>query len=207
MNLQQDSNIKLSENIIIADADYIDHVTFELSVQFERMLDRPIPKADLSQWTVDVALDGGLRPDDKEHITQLVLVHSKDSNHLENFSPSKYSSELSGQAFKDDKLGEFLVDSYPVEDVTGKDGYILDIIRTVMEHKEVERVMIIPDSEQGELYDRIRMLLDRIDDNSKRITLFAMQPLQGGNFRQEMLGYSIMNALGIKAAELEITKG
>jgi hypothetical protein len=34
------------------------------------------------------------------------------------------------------------------------------------------------------------------------VTLFAMQPLEGGNFKQEILGYSLMNALGIKGNEL-----
>ena len=29
-----------------------------------------------------------------------------------------------------------------------------------------------------------------------------MQPLEGGNFKQEILGYSLMNALGIKGDEL-----
>ena len=29
-----------------------------------------------------------------------------------------------------------------------------------------------------------------------------MQPLEGGNFKQEILGYSLMNALGIKGSEL-----
>jgi hypothetical protein len=42
-----------------------------------------------------------------------------------------------------------------------------------------------------------------VDDDAKRITVFAMQPLQGGNFRQEILGYSLMNALGIKADEIK----
>ena len=29
-----------------------------------------------------------------------------------------------------------------------------------------------------------------------------MQPLEGGNFKQEILGYSLMNSLGIKGNEL-----
>jgi len=29
-----------------------------------------------------------------------------------------------------------------------------------------------------------------------------MQPMPGGNFRQEILGYSLMNALGIHADDL-----
>lgn len=49
----------------------------------------------------------------------------------------------------------------------------------------------------------IRKALSRIDDEGKRITLLAMQPLTGGNFRQEILGYSLMTALGIKADEIK----
>jgi len=29
-----------------------------------------------------------------------------------------------------------------------------------------------------------------------------MQPMEGGNFRQEILGYSLMQALGIRAEEI-----
>ena len=36
----------------------------------------------------------------------------------------------------------------------------------------------------------------------RAVTLFAMQPMPGGNFRQEILGYSLMSALGIKSEEL-----
>ena len=79
---QDASSIKLSENIIIADADYIDYVAFQLSVQFERMLGRRVPRADLSRWVMNVALDGGLRADGKAHETQVVLVHDKDSRKL-----------------------------------------------------------------------------------------------------------------------------
>lgn len=63
--------------------------------------------------------------------------------------------------------------------------------------------MIIPNAEQGNQYELIRKALSRIDDEDKRITLLAMQPLTGGNFRQEILGYSLMTALGIKADEIK----
>ena len=41
------------------------------------------------------------------------------------------------------------------------------------------------------------------DDADKRITVFSMQPQAGGNYRQEILGYSLMAALGIKADEIK----
>ena len=71
-----------------------------------------------------------------------------------------------------------------------------------MQHDEVKRVMIVPDSEKSDAYSQIRSLLRNTDDDNKRITMFAMQPLEGGNFRQEILGYSLMNALGIRSDEI-----
>lgn len=201
MNLKEANNIKLSENIILADADYLDYVAFQLSVQFERMIGRRIPKADLSQWAVDVALDGGLRADGKAHETQLILVHEKQNPKMDNFTPSIYDTELNGQAFNDDKLGEFLVNAYPVGDVVSKDDYILDTVNMILGHEEVKRLMIIPNGEQGSIYEEVAGAL-RDAPEDKHITLFAMQPMPGGNFRQEILGYSLMNALGIKSDEI-----
>lgn len=61
MNSQPENSIRMSENIVVADADYLDSVVFDLIVNFERMIGRPLPKADLSQWAVCMALDGGVR--------------------------------------------------------------------------------------------------------------------------------------------------
>ncbi|HCC87368.1 MAG TPA: hypothetical protein DEQ17_03830 [Prevotella sp.] len=201
MNPQEASNVKLSENIILADADYIDYVAFQLSVQFERMIGRRIGKADLSQWAVDIALDGGLREDGKPHETQLVLVHEKHTARLENFNPSAFETELNGQAFNDKNLGEFLVNSYAASDKFSKDDYILDTISMILGHDEVKRLMVVPNGEEGPIYEEIANSLRNAPED-KHITLFAMQPMPGGNFRQEILGYSLMNALGIKSEEI-----
>lgn len=201
MNKPETSPIKLSENMIIADADYIDYVAFQLTVQFERMIDRRLPPVDLSQWIVDIALDGGLRQDGKQHETQVVLVHDRKKPRLENFAPADYERDINAKAFRDEQLGEFLVNAFATTDVAGKDDYILDLVREVTAHEEVRRVMVVPDGEHGDLYDQLRRELRSVD-NDQRLTLFAMQPMEGGNFRQEMLGYSLMNALGIKSSEI-----
>ena len=154
---------------------------------------------------MNIALDGGLRADGQAHETQVVLVHEKNSKKLENFCPSDFGTELSAQAFNDEGLGEFLINSYPVGDVVSKDDYMIDLINTIKEHKEVKRVMIIPNAEQGDIYDKVRHALRNIDDD-KRVTVFAMQSMQGGNFRQEILGYSMISALGIKGDELSAPK-
>ena len=187
--------------MIIADADYIDKVAFDLIVNFERMINRRIQPADMAQWAVCIALDGGLR--EGEHETQVVLIHDKQKMAMQNFRPANFEKDLNAQAFKDEKLGEFIISSYPTEEkMVGKDDFLVDVARTVCNAKEVKRVMIIPNSEVGDAYDRLRDMLRQVDDE-KRVTLFAMQPLPGGNFRQEILGYSLMNALGISADEIK----
>ena len=199
MNNNTLTKAKWSENVIIVDADYVDRVAFDLIVNFERMIGRRIHKADLAKWIDCVALDGGLR--EGEHDTQVVLIHDKKQAALDNFVPANYDDELNGKAFKD-HLGEFTVSSFPVEDITTATDFFLDTVAMVCAQKEVKRVMIIPDAENRALYADLRHTLQRVDDE-KRITVFAMQPMEGGNFRQEILGYSLMNALGIRAEELK----
>lgn len=195
----QFANYQWSENIIIADADYVDSVAFDLIVNFERMIGRRIPVADLPRWLDCVALDGGIR--EGEHQTQVVLIHRKDRKGMENFMPSDYESDLNGKAFKD-HLGEFMLSSLPIEEIVDETDFLMEIVQAACEQTNVKRVMIVLNFEKDGLYDRMRHVLQQVDDD-KRITVFAMQPLPGGNFRQEILGYSLMNALGIKSEEIK----
>lgn len=190
-------NVRWSENVIVVDADYVDSVAFNLIVNFERMIGRRIPPADMARWVECVALDGGLRQGD--HETQVVLLHDKGKRAMENFTPADYSAQLDGKAFKGN-LGEFVFGAYPVESLVSKEEFLVDVVSLVCNQKEVKRVMIVPDVDK--CYDMLRHALRHVDDD-KRVTLFAMQPLTGGNFRQEILGYSLMSALGIKADEIK----
>ena len=190
-------NVRWSENVIVVDADYVDSVAFNLIVNFERMIGRRIPPADMARWVECVALDGGLRQGD--HETQVVLLHAKGKRAMENFTPADYSTQLDGKAFKGN-LGEFVFGAYPVESLVSKEDFLVDVVSLVCNQKEVKRVMVVPDVDK--CYDMLRHALRHVDDD-KRVTLFAMQPLTGGNFRQEILGYSLMSALGIKADEIK----
>ena len=190
-------NVRWSENVIVVDADYVDSVAFNLIVNFERMIGRRIPPADMARWVECVALDGGLRQGD--HETQVVLLHAKGKRAMENFTPADYSTQLDGKAFKGN-LGEFVFGASPVESWVSQAEFLVDVVSLVCNQKEVKRVMVVPDVDK--CYDMLRHALRHVDDD-KRVTLFAMQPLTGGNFRQEILGYSLMSALGIKADEIK----
>lgn len=186
----------ISENVILIDAEYADNVAFDLSVNFERMLERRIPKADLAHWLDCIALDGGIEPGANDLL--VVFIHDKKNKSLDNFSPSNFESELNGKAFKDN-LGEFTIESYPVaEDVTNKEEFFLEALKVIADNEKVKRIMLVPDIETygSKVKDAIR------SNKDKDITLFAMEPQQGRGFNQQILGYSLMSALGIRGEEI-----
>lgn len=202
MKALQADKIKWSENIIIADGDYIDSVAFDLIVNFERMLNRKIPPADFSQWAVNVALDGKVKPSKNEIL--VILLHDKNKSILENFKPSSYEKDLNNKAFKDNRLGEFVINSISTGDENNsKEAILYDLLQTFIVHEEVKRIMIISNTEDETTYSEIKNILKKVDEDEKHITVFTMQPIIGGHFRQEILGYSLMNAMGIRAEEFK----
>jgi uncharacterized protein (DUF4213/DUF364 family) len=130
-----------------------------------------------------------------------VFIHQKGKQGLENFVPGTYE-ELDGKAFKD-HLGEFAINAYPIEQIADSENFFTEVLELVTAQKEVKRVMVIPNMEDEHIYNKVRETLRRVNDEDKRVTLFAMQPLSGGNYRQEILGYSLMAALGISADEIK----
>lgn len=194
-----------TENIIIADADYADRVAFDLTVNFERMIGRRIPKADMARWVECIALDGGMRPDESQsnperlQQTQVVLIHDDGRQLMENFTPGHYADELHGKAFKG-PLGEFTFTCSSPEGMTTKEGLLLDTLAAMAQSEQVRRIMVVPADRHA---DAVGRFLRRQRPGQCAVTLFAMQPLPGGHFAQELLGYSLMAALGVKGSELK----
>ena len=184
------------DNLIIVDTDFADKVAFDLIVNFERIIGRPIPNADLARWIDCLALDGGIR-EGKEQ-TQVVMVHSKEKTRLEYFTPGDFAGELDGKAFNDN-LGEFIFSTPSEENIISREDLLLDTLRLGLSAQEVKRIIVVPGEDY---YGRVREVVRKSGDD-KTVTVLAMQPMPGGNFRQEILGYSLMSALGIRGEELK----
>ena len=183
------------DNMIIVDADFVDKVAFDLIVNFERMLGRRIANADMARWLDCLALDGGVREGQQQ--TQVALLHSRGKSRMDYFVPADFADELDGKAFADN-LGEFVINTFSEQDIVTRSQLLVDMVSLCAAAKEVRRLIVVPDEND---YDAVRHALRQTDDE-KRVTVLAMQPMPGGNFRQEILGYSLMSALGIRADEL-----
>lgn len=215
-------NISWGENVIIADADYIDRVAFNLIVNFERMIGRHIPKADMGQWVECIGLDGGMSHIDtsspKTVQTDVILVHDKQREEMDNFNPGRLSSgsvmdaseaPMEGQAFTG-RLGEFVFHCVETDETAPsmtKADIMADILAAMADEPSVRRIMLIPDLDDSstpmmEIMMPVLRHIDRVCQE-KRVTTFAMQPLTGMPCRTEILGYSLMAALGIRADEIK----
>ena len=62
------------------------------------MLNRKIPAADFSQWIVDVALDGRLKPGN--HETQVVLLHDKNKANVRKLCTFRLSKRTRQTGFR-----------------------------------------------------------------------------------------------------------
>ena len=201
----------MSPNIILIDAEHLDAMTFEMIVNFERMLGRRIPTADLPNWLDYIVLDSGFRPG--ENTFQAVFIHRKESAALQHFSPSRFAEDLHEKAFKD-TLGEFQLPSYPIEPIVSREDFLVETFEALLLDPKVEHVMLVADLEgEGEsgqsLLPRIKQLCATrpIPEGAdaplprKDITLFAMQPISGRGFQSEIVGYSLTAALGVRSGE------
>lgn len=186
---------QFSPSIILVDADYLDRVAFDLIVNFERMIGRRIPQADLCHWLDCIALDGGLRPGSNE--LQAHFLHSKAKAALDNFSPSQFEADINGLSFED-RLGKFHLFAFPVEDIVTPADFFVQSLSMLASDKAVKQLMVVADMES--YGSAVKQACSDARDTD--ITLFTMEPTTGRGFSQEILGYSLMSALGIKSSEL-----
>ncbi|MBQ9356345.1 MAG: hypothetical protein IJT98_03540 [Prevotella sp.] len=195
--METDNNKKWPGSVILADAEYADSVAFNLTVNFERMLERRIPPADLARWAECVALDGGVRGSDNDVL--LVLLHKKQFLQLANFKPGKLADELDGKAFVS-SLGEFSISAVSDEDMASKEVLLRELIQLYGHQGEVKHLMIVaPEA----LLGRMRKEVGDAQQTGCQTTAFCMEPVTGCPCRQEMLGYSLMAALGVTSEEID----
>lgn len=187
---------KWSEHVILVQADYLDRVAFDLTVNYERMLNRPIPKADLAHWLVCAALDGGVTPGTNE--LQVVLIHSKEKKLLDNFLPASFDKELDGKGFDDPHLGTFSISSLQIENLVSGADFFTQAFETLVDAKEVKNLIVVPDTDTS-VFDLLA-ILERTD-GEKNVTLLTMEPSSSRRIHTEILGYSLTSALGVRGDE------
>lgn len=185
---------QFKENVILIDADYTDEVAGGLRGYFAKMLERDIPQADMADWLVCAALDGGVPAGNGG--VQCFFIHRHKTQTLKSFSTGDLSKGLDGVAFKDETLGEFLLACLPDHSPAGED-FFCESVKALLGSDEVKRLIIVPDlARSGEGLTRLMAG----EKTEKPVTLLSMTPQAG--FDHVMLGFSLLHSMGVKSEEI-----
>ena len=191
------NELKFAEKVILIDASYINKVTGDLNQHFGQMIGRELPKADLPIFLECVAMDAAIQPG--ENVLQVLLVYDKEHAKMDAFNPSDLKKELNDVAFKS-QLGEFQLNTFEPSDMADREAFFLEAVKLVADAKEVKHLVIVPsDTEYG---DKLHEILEKVD-GKESIHVLGMNPLAPSKaFSWEMMGYAVLQALGIRSDEI-----
>jgi hypothetical protein len=191
------NELKFAEKVILIDASYINKVTGDLSQHFGQMIGRELPKADLPIFLECVAMDAAIQPG--ENVLQVLLVYDKELTKMDAFNPGDLKKELNDVAFKS-QLGEFQLNTFEPSDMADREAFFLEAVKLVADAKEVKHLVIVPS--ETEYGDKIPEILEKVD-GKESIHVLGMNPLAPSKaFSWEMMGYAVLQALGIRSDEI-----
>ena len=191
------NELKFAEKVILIDTSYINKVTADLSQHFGQMIGRELPKADLPIFLECVAMDAAIQPG--ENVLQVLLVYDKEHTKMDAFNPGDLKKELNDVAFKS-QLGEFKLNTFEPSDMADREAFFLEAVKLVADAKEVKHLVVVPS--ETEYGDKLPEILEKVD-GKESIHVLGMNPLAPSKaFRWEMMGYAVLQALGIRSDEL-----
>ena len=191
------NELKFAEKVILIDASYINKVTGDLSQHFGQMIGRELPKADLPIFLECVAMDAAIQPG--ENVLQVLLVYDKELTKMDAFNPGDLKKELNDVAFKS-QLGEFQLNTFEPSDMADREAFFLEAVKLVADAKEVKHLVIVPS--ETEYGDKIPEILEKVDGKDS-IHVLGMNPLAPSKaFSWEMMGYAVLQALGVRSDEI-----
>ena len=191
------NELKFAEKVILIDAAYINKVTKDLSQHFGQVIGRELPKADLPIFLECVAMDAAIQPGD--NVLQVLFVYDKDENKMDAFNPSDLKNELNDVAFKS-QLGEFQLNAFEPSDMADRESFFLEAVKLVADAKEVKHLVVVPsESEYG---DKFPEIFDKVDGKESIHVLGMNPPVSSDKYQWEMLGYAVLQALGIRSDEI-----
>lgn len=188
--------IKLSENVMLIDAAFLNFVVTDLKRYFEQLLKRPLQEIDLTELVTYLALDADI--EEGANQVQLLMVYDRESSELAHCSPSDLKGELNGVAFKN-QIAEFAFAGVPCEEMVTREELFLDLLNIVTDSADVKKLIVVSFNE--EYGQPVSEALKKVA--GKEIIQFRMnEPEESVAYRWEMLAYPVMQSLGIRGDEL-----
>ena len=184
--------------VMLVDAVYLDRVGNDLKSHFAPLIGRELPKADLAVLLECLALDAGVTLGEEK--VQVVFIYDADVKRFSFCVPADIEKELHAMAFKS-QLGEFSLYAFQPSGFASREDLFFESFQLLGESKEVRKIIVVPDEDgYGE---QLGSYINKVEEGKDGVTVFGMNPpAYQGAFAFEMLGFAILQALGIRPDEL-----
>ena len=178
--------IKLAETVVLIDAAFLNFVITDIKGYFEETLHRSLQEIDLSMLTIYIITA------DKD-TTILLFIH------FSIFIFFHHRLRLHKQAYQS-PYGEYSFASVPSEGMVSREDLFLDLLSIVSDSADVKRMIVISFNE--EYGKKVTDALHEV--KGKEVIQFRMnEPELPVDYKWDMLAFPVMQALGIKAEELQ----
>lgn len=192
-----EQKLKFAPNVMLIDASYLDRTVKGMSTYFAPLVNRDLPKADLPLLLECLALDGSIQLGENE--IQVIFVYEPDEGQMKHCAPSDLEKELHNVAFKS-QLGEFSLFAFQPSDMASREELFTESLQLAGVSDDVKRIILVPDEDSD--LSALKPVLAEIK-KKESVTLFGMNPPafeMGCAF--EMLGFAVLQSLGIRSEEL-----
>lgn len=192
-----EKKIPFAPYVMLVDSSYLDRVGSDLAAHFAPIVKRQLPKADLAALLEYLALDAGMQPGKNE--IQVIFIYEAKEEIMKFCTPSNLEKELHNVAFQS-QLGEFSLYAFQPSGMTSREDLFRESLMLMTESSEIQKAILVPDE------DAYGNSLDKLIGSMKHpseVTVFGMNPpAQEAAYRFELLGFSILQSLGIRSEEL-----
>lgn len=193
-----EKKMTFAPNVLLIDAVYLNRVGKDMAAHFAPILGRELPEADLPLLLECLALDAGISAGEND--IQVIFIYDSSVRRMDFCKPSDMEKELNDVAFRS-RLGEFSVYSFQPSGMASREDLFVESLRLLGESKEARRIAVVAD----EKADRERVT-EAVGEWKKKdgVTVLGMNPPASPcrGFRFEMLGFAVLQSLGIRADEL-----
>ena len=178
---------------LLIDAEMLDKTAFGLIVNFERVFERRLPKANMNKWLYAAALDGGF-PQKSENTIDAILIKSPDYKEMRNFDIDMLECEEPIKSYKNEAGCFKLYIKNAEEGIATTFLLFLNLFSKIK--NDIDNLICMPAPEY------IRNITNYAHSSDINISLLVMEPIMGYGFSQELLTYSLFYSLGISTEEI-----
>ena len=193
-----EKKIKFAPTVMLIDACYLNKVGNDIRQHFAPIVNRELPQADLAALLEYMALDAGVQTGENE--IQVIFIYEPGLGEMTFCTPSALEKDLNNVAFKG-TLGEFSLYAFQPSELATREELFAESLQLLGESKDTRRLIVVPDEEgYGQ---KVYELTAKMKGKEDVMVLGMNPPQKECACRFEMLGFAVLQALGIRADELD----